>query len=255
MGNGWLNPWQKKKVLYKATPWPPRAADMYLSHRELLTSLPTHLTPSTLRSQQLLLPLLKSPVESQMAYYNGPSNTNTNSNLSASEGFDWHPFLVQPSATEGTEDGNLTSEFAPANWLSTLGQPGPAVGPMPTLWAQGKDSCNTSKDKELTCGFPDSVALATQDAYENQTGDYGPSYYPVVNQRSQYDHPGSSSQAGPFTSSTALGTRAMIQIPCSSKDPFSSETLESRLLTIREQFRSATGKAIRADPPPTRSTM
>ena len=116
-----------------------------------------------------------------------------------------------------------------------------------------------SIDEDLTYVFPDSVAVATQDAYQSQTGGYGQSHYsgyyqPSVDQWPQYGHSGSSSQGDLYTGSTMLGTQAVLPIPISSKDTFSSETLRNRVLTIREQLRSATGETTRADPLPTRST-
>ena len=75
-----------------------------------------------------------------MAYYNDASNTYVNSTSPASEWFDWHPFLVQSSATEGAHHTDTPFEFAPANQLDAFGQPGPAVCPPPTPWAYGEDN-------------------------------------------------------------------------------------------------------------------
>ena len=187
-----------------------------------------------------------------MAYYNNTSNANFYPN---SPTFDAYPFLVQTSANE--------EAYADANtflggWTGD-GQPGHTVGSPTSLQAEasfGKYNCSFLNDRCLTRESPEPVPPAT--SHVAQTYGYGQPPFPVhywsATGPQAQSYSGIVSRDNSFAGMVESEASTVVPTPSGGKHLFSDETLRNRVLTDREQPRSATGGTTGADHPPARFT-
>ena len=190
-----------------------------------------------------------------MAYYNNTNNANLYPNFSTSDELDGYPFLGQMSANE--EAYTQTHTF-PGGW-TVGGQPDNVVSSPTSLRAEagfGKYSRDLPDDWCLTRESPELASSATQVA---QTHGYGqPSfpgqYWSMTGPYTQPYCPGIMSRDNSFSGMAGSGASTVVPTPSGGKHLFSDETLRNRVLTDREQPRSATGGTTGAGHPLARFT-